>query len=54
MLIWVRAGTVVDAPPGGTTERLYGASNLGPVIGPRDPRRAPESCDDMNKSALGN
>ena len=53
-MLWVRPGTVVDAPPGGRAEALYGASNLGPVIPPRDPRRAPEMCDDMDKSALSN
>lgn len=54
VLLWVRPGTVVDAPPGGGTEALYGAGNLSPVIGPRDPRRAREMCDDMDKSALSN
>lgn len=53
-LIWVRPGTVVDAPPGGRCEQLYGAANLSPVVGPRDPRRAPELCDDFTKSALSN
>jgi hypothetical protein len=54
VMLWVRPGTVVDAPPGGTTEALYGASNLSAVIGPRDQRRAPEMCDDFDKSALSN
>ena len=54
VLLWVRPGTVVDAPPSGRTEALYGSQNLSPVIGPRDPRRAPELCDDMDKSALSN
>ena len=48
VLIFVRAGTVVDAPPGGRCEALYGSQNLSPVVGPRDPRRAPESCDDFD------
>ncbi len=54
VLLWVRPGTVVDAPPGGRCEALYGASNLSAVIGPRDQRRAPEMCDDFDKSALSN
>ena len=54
VLIWCRPGTVVDAPPGGGTEALYGAANLSAVIGPRDPRRAAELCDDFDKSALSN
>jgi len=54
VMIWVKGGTLIDAPPGGRCEQLYGAGNLSPVIGPRDSRRAPESCDDLSKEALGN
>lgn len=52
--IYIRAGTAVDIKPGSQLEQLYGAGNLSPVIGPRDSRRAPELCDDLDKSALSN
>lgn len=52
--IFVRAGTAVDIKPGSQLEALYGSQNLSPVISPRDPRRAPELCDDLDKSALSN
>lgn len=51
---FVSAGTAVDVPPGSALEAAYGPSNLSPVIEPDDPRRAAESCDDMDKSALAN
>ncbi len=55
-VFWLRPGTVLDAIPGGKLEAAITAAGgaLSPVIGPRDPRRAPEMCDDFDKSALSN
>lgn len=54
--IWMRPGTVLDCLPGSKLETAIIAAGgaLSPVIGPRDPRRAPEICDDFDKSALAN
>jgi hypothetical protein len=54
--LWMRAGTVLDCQPGSKLETAITAAGgaLSAVIGPQDPRRAPELCDDFDKSALGN
>jgi len=56
VLIWVRAGTVVDVVPGSALEQLYGgAGNLSPVIPVMDPKRSPDGgADTLSKAALGN
>lgn len=55
-LIYVRAGTVADIPPGSALEQLYGgAGNLSPVLAVNDPKRSPEGgADTLSKAALGN
>ncbi len=54
--LWMRPGTVLDCQPGSKLEAaiIAAGGSLSPVIGPRDPRRAPELCDDFDKSALAN
>ena len=54
--LWMRPGTVLDCPPGSKLEAAITAAggSLSPVIPPQDPRRAPEMCDDLDKSALSN
>jgi hypothetical protein len=54
--LWMRPGTVLDCQPGSKLETaIYACGGaLSAVIGPSDPRRAPEFCQDFDKSALGN
>ena len=54
--LWMRPGTVLDCQPRSKLEAAIIAAGgaLSPVIGPQDPRRAPELCDDLDKSALAN
>jgi hypothetical protein len=51
---FVKAGTVVDIKPGSRLETAYSPLGLSAVIPPSDPRRAPEVCDDLDRSAQAN
>ena len=52
VLIYVKAGTLIDAKPGGPTELMYGASNLSAVIPPWDVRQ--QSDTRWSKAGLSN